>query len=75
MPPTPLAETLRMLRIVGPMLFLFAGVTGVICTGIATSTEASAVGAFDAFLIAALRGSLNRKNFGPVFGARRVAPA
>jgi len=64
---TPLAEKLRMLRIVGPMLFLFAGVTGVIYTGIATPTEASAVGAFGAFLIAGMRGSLNRKNFGPVF--------
>lgn len=62
-----LAEKLRMLKIVGPMLFLFAAVTGVIYTGIATPTEASAVGAFGAFVIAALRGSLNRKNFGPVF--------
>jgi tripartite ATP-independent transporter DctM subunit len=64
---TPMAEKLKMLRIVGPMLFLFAGVTGVIYTGIATPTEASAVGAFGAFLIAALRGSLDRKNFGNVF--------
>jgi tripartite ATP-independent transporter DctM subunit len=66
-PKTPLKEKLRMLRVVGPMLFLFAGVTGVIYTGIATPTEASAVGAFGAFLIAPLRGSLDRKNFGPVF--------
>jgi tripartite ATP-independent transporter DctM subunit len=65
--PTLWAEKLRMLRIVGPMLFLFVGITGVIYTGIATPTEASAVGAFGAFLIAALRGSLNRQNFGPVF--------
>ena len=64
---TPLAEKLRMLKIVGPMLFLFAGVTGVIYTGIATPTEASAVGAFGAFLIAAMRGTLTVKNFGPVF--------
>ena len=64
---TPLAEKLRMLKIVGPMLFLFAGVTGVIYTGIATPTEASAVGAFGAFLIAAMRGALNVENFGPVF--------
>lgn len=66
-PPTPWVEKLQMLRVVGPMLFLFVGITGVIYTGIATPTEASAVGAFGAFLIAALRGSLNRKNFGPVF--------
>jgi tripartite ATP-independent transporter DctM subunit len=64
---TPMIEKLKLLKIVGPMLFLFAGVTGVIYTGIATPTEASAVGAFGAFLIAALRGSLNRKNFGTVF--------
>ena len=66
-PVVPLAAKLRMLTIVGPMLFLFSGVTGVIYTGIATPTEASAVGAFGAFLIAATRGSLTRKNFGPVF--------
>jgi len=64
---TALAEKLRMLKIVGPMLFLFAGVTGVIYTGIAMPTEASAVGAFGAFLIAAMRGTLTVKNFGPVF--------
>src|ERR1700676_204588 len=66
-PTVPLAARLRMLRIVGPMLFLFSGVTGVIYTGIATPTEASAVGAFRAFLIAATRGSLTRRNFGLVF--------
>ena len=66
-PPVPLATKLKMLRIVGPMLFLFSGVTGVIYTGIATPTEASAVGAFGAFLIAATRRSLNRRNFGLVF--------
>jgi tripartite ATP-independent transporter DctM subunit len=65
-PKVSLAVRLRLLRIVGPMLFLFAGVTGVIYTGIATPTEASAVGAFGAFTIAALRGSLNRKNIGAV---------
>lgn len=66
-PAKPFAEKLRMLRVVGPMLFLFTGVTGVIYTGVATPTEASALGAFCAFLIAATRGSLNRRNFGPVF--------
>jgi tripartite ATP-independent transporter DctM subunit len=66
-PAVPFREQLRMLRIVGPMLLLFAIVTGVIYTGIATPTEASAVGAFGAFAIAAFRGSLNRKNFGSVF--------
>lgn len=65
-PVTAFSEKLKLLRIVGPMLFLFAAVTGVIYTGIATPTEASAVGAFGAFLIAAFRGSLNTKNLGPV---------
>lgn len=63
----PFVEKMRMLRVVGPMLFLFVGVTGVIYTGVATPTEASAVGAFGAFLIASMKGSLNRHNFGSVF--------
>lgn len=44
-------EKLASLRVVGPMLFLFMAVTGVIYTGIATPTEASGLGAFGAFLI------------------------
>jgi C4-dicarboxylate transporter DctM subunit len=47
-----LREKLKSLRVVGPMLFLFMAVTGVIYTGIATPTEASGLGAFGAFLIA-----------------------
>ena len=46
-----LREKLQSLRVVGPMLFLFMAVTGVIYTGIATPTEASGLGAFGAFLI------------------------
>ena len=38
-------ERLRLLRVVGPMLVLMMMVTGVIYTGIATPTEASALGA------------------------------
>jgi C4-dicarboxylate transporter DctM subunit len=45
-------EKVRSLKVVGPMLFLFMAVTGVIYTGIATPTEASGLGAFGAFLIA-----------------------
>jgi tripartite ATP-independent transporter DctM subunit len=48
----PLAERLQLLRAVGPMLTLFGIVTGVIYTGIATPTEASAIGSFGAFLLA-----------------------
>jgi len=45
-------EKLASLRVVGPMVFLFIAVTGVIYAGIATPTEASGLGAFGAFLIA-----------------------
>jgi len=47
-----LRQKLASLRVVGPMVFLFMAVTGVIYTGIATPTEASGLGAFGAFLIA-----------------------
>lgn len=46
-------EKFRSLRRVWPMLLLFSAVTGTIYTGIATPTEASALGAFCAMLIAA----------------------
>lgn len=55
-PPTSFAEKVRLLKVVGPMLLLFGMVTGVIYTGIATPTEASALGAFGALLIVAYRG-------------------
>src|SRR5882757_3713854 len=44
-PSATLREKFRMLRVVGPMLLLFGMVTGVIYSGIATPTEASALGA------------------------------
>jgi C4-dicarboxylate transporter, DctM subunit len=47
-----LREKLASLKVVGPMVFLFMAVTGVIYTGVATPTEASGLGAFGAFLIA-----------------------
>jgi hypothetical protein len=47
-PAVSLIEKFRMLRVVGPMLLLFGMVTGVIYTGVATPTEASALGAFGA---------------------------
>jgi tripartite ATP-independent transporter DctM subunit len=50
--PVPLRERLRLLRIVGPMIALFGAVTGIIYSGIATPTEASALGAFVAMLLA-----------------------
>ncbi|MGU3663624.1 TRAP transporter large permease [Methylobacterium sp. A49B] len=54
----PWADRLRMLRSVGPMLILFGIVTGVIYTGVATPTEASAFGALGAFFLALQRGKL-----------------
>lgn len=50
--PVPWAEKLRLLRVVGPMVVLFGMVTGVIYTGVATPTEASALGAAGAFGLA-----------------------
>jgi tripartite ATP-independent transporter DctM subunit len=52
-PAVPFSEKLRMLKLVGPMLALFGLVTGIIYTGVATPTEASAIGAFGALLLAA----------------------
>ena len=50
--PVPLRERFRLLRIVGPMIGLFGAVTGIIYSGVATPTEASALGAFVAMLLA-----------------------
>jgi len=55
-----LREKFASLRVVGPMVFLFMAVTGVIYTGIATPTEASGLGAFGAFLIALKERKVNR---------------
>ncbi len=54
-PPVPVharGERWSSLKVALPMLVLFFGVVGVIYTGIATPTEASAMGAAGAFLIA-----------------------
>ena len=52
---TPWPDKFRLLRAVGPMVLLFGIVTGVIYTGVATPTEASAFGALGAFLLALQR--------------------
>ena len=57
----PLAEKLALLKIVGPMIVLLAAVTGVIYTGIATPTEASAIGSFGAFALAIAKRKLTPK--------------
>jgi len=51
-PRAPLKEKITLLKVVGPMVVLMMMVTGVIYTGMATPTEASALGAFGALLIA-----------------------
>lgn len=51
----PLRERFLLLRLVGPMLFLLMSVTGVIYTGFATPTEASALGALGAAVLYFLR--------------------
>lgn len=47
-----MAEKFRSLKVVGPMIFLFAAVTGSIYLGVATPTEAAGLGAFGALLLA-----------------------
>lgn len=60
----PLRERLALLRLIGPMLILMMAVTGVIYTGIATPTEASAVGALAAAILYFARA---RRSFAEVF--------
>ncbi len=57
-------EKFASLLVVGPMVFLFMMVTGVIYTGVATPTEASGLGAFGAFLIALKEGKVNLTSLG-----------
>lgn len=54
-----MGEKLASLRGVGPMVTLFVAVTAVIYTGIATPTEASAIGAFGAMVLALWKGQLS----------------
>lgn len=54
-PRVPIKEKIVLLKVIGPMLVLMMMVTGVIYTGVATPTEASALGAFGALLIAIYR--------------------
>lgn len=56
--PYSMREKFASLKRVGPMLLLFAAVSGTIYTGIATPTEASGIGAFVAMLLAIKEGNL-----------------
>lgn len=67
-------EKLVVLKTVGPLLFLFAAVTGVIYSGVATPTEASAIGAFGAFLLAVQKGNFTfRQLLGAVIRATQTS--
>ncbi len=58
-----IGSKLRALKVTGPMLALFAAVTGVLYLGIATPTEAAALGAFGAFLLSVLYRRLTMNGF------------
>ncbi len=69
-----LGEKLRASRRLIPVLLLIAGVIGSIYAGIATATEAAAVGVVGALLIAAFSGSLNGDTLREsLFGAVRTS--
>ncbi len=65
-----LRDKVASLSRVGPMLVLFLAVTGTIYSGIATPTEAAAIGAFCAMLLALWEGKLGP---GPLWGCLRRA--
>jgi len=68
------SEKLSALWLMLPMLVLFGAVTGVLYTGIATPTEASAVGAFAAMALAMLRGRLTLRGArDALFNAARIS--
>jgi tripartite ATP-independent transporter DctM subunit len=62
--PVSLRVKVRLLKVVGPMIVLLTFVTGVLYTGITTPTEASALGASGAFVIAVVRRKLSMANLG-----------
>lgn len=57
-----LREKLAALKTVWPILFLFSAVTGVIYIGIATPTEAAAIGAFGAATLVIFRKKASQEN-------------
>jgi len=46
-----------------PVELLIAAVLGSICSGVATATDAAAVGVLGALILSALQGALNRESF------------
>ncbi|WP_284614314.1 TRAP transporter large permease [Aquabacterium humicola] len=62
-PPTSLGHKLRESRHLIPVVLLIGAVLGSIYTGIATATEAAAVGVIGALVLSALQGSLSWASF------------
>ncbi|MDO8386549.1 MAG: TRAP transporter large permease subunit [Polaromonas sp.] len=70
---TTLLQKLAASRALIPVVLLIAGVLGSIYTGIATATEAAAIGVLGALIISALQGSLNWTTFrDALMGATRL---
>lgn len=68
-----LMEKIRASKNLIPVLLLIAAVLGSIYAGIATATEAAALGVVGALLLSFLQGSLNRTSFlESLFGATRL---
>ena len=73
-PRMPLAERLRRLRMLLPVVGLIFGVIGSIYAGVATATEAAAIGVAGALIIAAFGRSLNAETFiSSLLGATRTS--
>jgi tripartite ATP-independent transporter DctM subunit len=73
-PRMPLGERLRRLRMLLPVVGLIIGVIGSIYAGVATATEAAAIGVAGALIIAAFGRSLNAETFvASLLGATRTS--
>ena len=69
----PLLEKLRASRSLIPVVLLIAAVLGSIYSGVATATEAAALGVVGALVLSALQGSMSWKTFREsLFGATRL---
>ncbi len=62
-PPVPLLARLKMSRFLIPVILLVLAVIGSMYLGLATPTEAAAIGVIGALVLAAAQGSLNRQTF------------
>ncbi|MGE3248314.1 MAG: TRAP transporter large permease [Beijerinckiaceae bacterium] len=71
----PAGEIGKAVRNCGPVALLFGTVIGGMYSGIFTATEAAAVGAIGAFLLALIRGRLNRERFWDVMSETTLSTA